>query len=453
MQKAHMLIGVGILVLINLVACNLRPWEIIIKTPPQETYVLQSVSIGSSASRNSVHTPTLDRAKNSRGDDQLQDVELWLMPTERGHDEPIKYSNVNKIKKFSVLMDGSYTILYEELPETTFVVFIVDISNQIDPVPVGFLGLESDDGNYIVEFPSRELIPGTVEFGMVSLDAMQSYVGTSSKTLSDNSGAFNASMYEELQRLAVFNNIALSAINLLENTNSSQYYAIHVGVEYRHTLGKQVASSKDVDWHTIGINVYSHDTNSTAAMFSPMGEQLSPFSPAQENSAVKWFTTIDWEKFKTLAQPRYLWELRTERGEVLAQFDLSVMIPTDIEGYPIIPLVDPTITTKDNGENVDVLQFGWYCFAPDGTTKIPLEEPALLRRLLMTGEIIGLSMDVRGGTYMYRTMGPGGCFGMQGDDELITAHSFAPDFPVSSYTDFVQLGYSFALVGCHVIWE
>jgi hypothetical protein len=54
---------------------------------------------------------TISRSVTHGADKQVnENIELWLMPTVRGNDEPITHSNVYEMKKFSMLSDGSYEI-------------------------------------------------------------------------------------------------------------------------------------------------------------------------------------------------------------------------------------------------------------------------------------------------------------------------------------------------------
>lgn len=386
-------------------------------------------------------------------------IELWLMPTIRGNDEPIAHWNVYSIKKFSMLPDGSYEIPLEEFPESTSVVFIVDTEAPDDFEVLGFLTLKIDDNHSIIEFPPRSEITGTIEFGEVEISDVTTYLSSSEKTLEDNEGAFNENALERLQQDVIFQNASLMAVNVLKNTDFNgveDYFAVSISIEYFTELDRAINTSSDVIWEPLGIDIYSNNNSARASLFTPNGENLhgegvfvNAFGP---QSAVQWGVRIPLEKFNEEAKPRELWQLRSENGQVLAEFDLSVAMLTDDSGYPIIPLVSPTYEEVDS--NIEILNFNWFHFMPDGTTRVELDNQSALDRIIGKQEFWfqknSNTHEEITVTYMYREPGEGGFGGMNGD--IVTSYDFVPSLPVDRFYKNMSMGYRFTLFRCRTGW-
>jgi hypothetical protein len=126
---------------------------------------------------------------------------------------------------------------------------------------------------------------------------------------------------------------------------------------------------------------------------------------------------------------------------------------TDDSGYPIIPLVSPSYEEVDS--NIETLNFNWFYFMPDGTTRIELESQSVLDRVIGKQEFhlqknsnTDQEMTV---TYMYREPGEGGCGGMKGD--IATSYDFVPALPVESFQKNMSMGYRFTLFRCGTDWD
>lgn len=403
---------------------------------------------------------TISRLVTNGADRQVnENIELWLMPTVRGNDEPIAHWNVYNIKKFSMLPDGSYEIPLDEFPNSTSVVFIVDTEDPDDFEVLGFLTLKIDDNHSIIEFPPRSEITGTIEFGEVEIADVTTYLSSSEKTLEDNEGSFNENTLEHLQQDVIFQNASLMAVNVLKNTDFNgveDYFAVSISIEYFTELDGVINNSSDVIWEPLGIDIYSNNNSTSASLFTPDGENLhgegvfvNAFGP---QSAVQWGVRIPLEKFIEQAEPRKLWQLRAESGQVLAEFDLSVAILTDNSGYPIIPLVSPTYEEVDS--NIELLNFNWFHFMSDGTTRIELENQSILDRIIGKQEFFfqknrNTDEEITV-TYMYRDPGEGGVGGMKGD--IATSYDFVPALPVERFHKNMSMGYRFTLFRCRTGW-
>lgn len=397
---------------------------------------------------------------NIKNNQVNEEIELWLMPTVRGNNEPIAHWNAFRIKKFSVLDDGSYEIPLVEFPDSTSVVFIVDAENPDNFDVLGFLTLKIDEENSIIEFPPRSEITGAVEFGEVEIADLSTYLSNSEKTLEDNEASFSENSLEQLQQDVIFQNASLMSVNVLNNTDLNEiedYYAVSIRIEYFTELDKEIHNSSDVIWGSLEIDIYSSNNSAKASIFTPDGENLNGDEVFVEaigpQSAVQWFVRIPLDKFTEQAEPRKLWELRDEYGQVLAAFDLSVAMLTDNSNYPIIPLVSPTY--EEIGTDIELLNYNWFYFLPDGTTRIELESQSVLERIIGKKEFF-LQMDSNSNeeitaTYMYRDHGEGGAGGMNGN--IATSYDFIPELPVERFNKNMSMGYRFTLFRCSTSWS
>jgi hypothetical protein len=382
--------------------------------------------------------------------DISEDAELWLMPTERRSSKEISFENTWNIKKYSAQEDGSFLIPYEDLPNSTFVIFVMNIPDGGNPEVIGFMSLEAEGGDPVIEFPPAEKLTGVITFGYVSLDDAD-YYGQSQMNLTDNEEAFTPEIFEQLSNDVIIHNAALMALNVLWNTNNRFYYSPSIGISYVYQKDAQVQVSSDVRWENVGISIYSHDTTSQVGLFRPDGEQVGDFVTSYGNSSVKWAFSISMDEFNAHATPRSIWQLRKNDPQrtIIALFDLSVAIITDSFGNPIIPMIDPSITTITDGDTIETLDMNWYYFGKDGVTRHTLTDAEQLDRLLKKSDFWfqGFSTeDDHYETYMFREAGNQGFGGMTGD--LIQITNISPALQETEFFD--NMGYSFGLYGVEV---
>lgn len=404
-----------------------------------------------------VNTSPADR---SLRDLETPVTELWVMTVNEGNNEPIAHQNAYDILTYLPDAEGSYEIPMEELPSAPFVVFIVETYSDGTYNVLGFLSLSVDEETAIMTFPTPEEIVAPVEFGNVVVTEETGYISFSEITLTQNQSAFNAEAFDDLHEYAVFHNTGQMALNVLLNTkqnpstSSWDYYAVGLSMGYHTDLSSHASTSADVSWNSdVSINIYSHDTTSQASLFTPSGDNLNGegiFPAAQVNSATKFFVNVPMSTFTAQALPGEFWELRNESGEVLASFDMSVAMLTDDSGYPIMPIMEPSYSLEDGTAEIDTVDFNWFYFLSDGTTRVALEDTAVLDELIGKSEF-HLQANTDGVTYMYREPGGGGAGGMVGD--ILTAHTFSPTLTESSFTSEVSAGYRFTLLRCSTDWN
>lgn len=398
--------------------------------------------------------------RSSRGEvssslfDISEGCEIWVMPTRHGSTDPIDPCVIREIDKFYPDAQGSFTIPKAELPnDSRFVVFVIHPSETGTPEFLGFLTLADGDDTQIIEFPPATELEEVISFGYTAFDG-EDLRSSSQRSLGENEGSFSTDAFKELSEDVILHNAALMAVNVLMNSHEvspevMEYYRPNIGVGYRYDEAATVESSDDIEWMDLGIAIYSHDTASTAGLFRPDGVQVGSYITSYgTNSSVKWAFTISREEFEQYAQPRELWRLKTTDNVVLAEFDLSVMMPLDDRGNPIIPLMSMSVDPKTEDPSlIDSVDFDWFYFSPDGTTKNRLTDADQLDRLL-DGDDFWFQKS--GVTYMlgrnYTAEQPG-AGGMEGD--LTRIDSFAPDFPVSAF--FQNFGYHFSLYNIEVI--
>ena len=380
------------------------------------------------------------RSSSSRDVEPEELYELWLMPVVRGWDESISHENVSRIKRFTVASNG-YSIPKEELPETdSSVVFIMRITGDVEREVVGFLTLQVDGGQPVIEFPPRNKITGTVSFGTVTY-CPDSYISTSGQTLQQNQASFSASTYSDLTNLTISQNLVLMAVNTLYNTASDgTFYAPGMLMQY------ELSNAGTVAWRDLELWVYSNQYDEDAALISPSGENLmdGEFSQAQgTQSAVQWFVPLPIEEVLSSAQSGALWGLVNEDGEQLAAFDFSVAFVLDEDGYPIIPMIDPTYTVSSiHSDRVESIDFNWFYYGPDG------QRNAILPGSGIADLLRELYIDCPTGTYMIRNSldTTQGVYRMQGD--LFSVHNFDIPLAISDLED-LNVGYTYTFYGCN----
>ncbi|MDY0290524.1 MAG: hypothetical protein RBR15_17005 [Sphaerochaeta sp.] len=378
--------------------------------------------------------------------DISENVQLWLMTTRRDGDEPIASENTRTIKKYTTNENGEFLIPGRDLPEYTFVIFVMNLPEEGNPEVIGFLALEAAEGDPIIEFPPASAISGTVKFGYVSLED-SSYYSKAQWDLSENQEAFTADIFEAMTQDVIIHNAALMALNVLANTQGGTRYTPSIGISYFYDDDTHPASSSDICWGNAEIRVYSHDTTSTVGLFRPDGVQVGKYVASYgSNSSAKWSFTLSLSDLKQFANPREIWLLRKEDGTIIAQFDLSIAILTDSLGNPIIPLIAPTtVISASDQESIETLEMNWYYFEPDGVTKHPLTNLSQINRFVdkNTFWFQGKSKADNNHfeSYLFRKAGTGGFGGMQGDLMHIT--DISPLLTEDCF--FVNMGYDFSL--------
>ncbi|MFA6732616.1 MAG: hypothetical protein WCS07_07750 [Sphaerochaeta sp.] len=380
------------------------------------------------------------RSSSSRDVEPEELYELWLMPVARGWDESISHENVRRIKRFPVASNG-YSIPKEELPATDpSVVFIMRITEENERELIGFLTLQVDGGLPVIEFPPQNEITGTVSFGSVTYSP-DSYLSTSGTTLQENQTSFSTNTYTDLTHLTISQNLVLMAVNTLYNTASDgTFYAPGMLVQYELTDAGTVA------WRDLELWVYSNQYDERAALISPSGENLmnDEFVQAQgTNSSVQWFASLPVEEVLSSAQSGALWGLVNEDGEQLAAFDFSVAFVLDEDGYPIIPMIDPTYTLSDTDSNyVESIDFNWFYYGPDG------QRNAILPGSDIAGLLRELYIDCPTGTYMLRDSldTNQGVYRMQGD--FFSVNTFNRPLALSDL-QALNVGYTYTFYGCN----
>lgn len=394
---------------------------------------------------------TASRSSSSRGlssRDSIETFELWLMSTRRGWDEPISHHNVASLKRFAVSDEGAYEIALSEFPERDpSVVFIVRLSGANTEV-MGFLSLKVDETQYVLEFPPRTEMTGDVVFGMVSVSE-DSYVATSERSLEDNAESFSRTTLQSLQQQALTSNLALMAINILANTHEEIYYA--PSLVFKYDLGDSTS------WGFVDLYVFSNDYTSKAALFTPQGVNMNYSGDYKEGygpqSSVQWSVRLPLQDFLAKSKKGEMWELKDEQGVVLAAFDFSIALVLEEEGNPIIPCIEPTYTVQaDNPLLVDTLSFNWFSMGLDGTTKNPITDEDQLARMV-SKNMIHMDLhtgDSSRGTYMFRTPGEGGAFGMEGS--LMEATNFNKPLKVADLYK-LTIGYRYTFYDCRTPWR
>lgn len=389
------------------------------------------------------------RSRSMR-DLQSSSYELWLMPVRRGWNEVIRHENVSGLKKFTITDEGSYAIPLEEFPfEDPSVVFIMEEHEEGDFKVIGFLGLKINEEHVVFEFPPRKKMLGTIEFGTVRVEE-NTYRAISEKTLNDNKTGFTADTVESLQAQAISQNLILMAINTLWNTQDiDTFYAPGLTFEY------SMDETQSINWGRVGINVYSKDYTSSAALFDPEGNGL--MSSYQQGygpqSSVQWAAVLSSQEFFRLAEPGNLWFLATEDNRQLAAFDLSLALVMDADGNPIIPFFEPTYTTKeDDSTLVERIDLNWYYYSLDGSIKNRITSDSEYAFLI---EQHSFFMDKRtgtGGTYMIRdrNINYQGNFGMKGD--IFSLYDFDEPLKVEELA-LLSIGYRFSFFNCNTEWH
>ena len=442
----RMLVVLGILMLVfSLVGCDdafslLGNDE---STTPEES---ESKFIIDAIQNTSTSPP--ERALRTSTRDTEEVYELWLMPTRRGPNEPIMHENMSGLKKFQAMEDGSYYIPISEFPNyCSSVVFIMQVSPDNSQELVGFLSLKIDESTQVIEFPSSEDMLSDVAFGVVTVSE-DSYIATSQYSLDENGDSFTEATYLALQQNAIANNFALMALNILGNTHEEHFYAPSLSFSYSRD------DASDVNWGTIGVRVYSDDHESIAALFDPEGTRISSSYRIGYgvNSSVQWSARLSLSEFLQLATKDNIWTLKTEDETQLAAFDLSVALVMDDEGNPIIPCIDPTYAVKEDDPSlVDRIDMNWFYYELDGTTKHPITPDSPIASLIEESSLyMDIQVDENYGTYMLRSRGSGGAFGMEGD--IFSLSNFDRPLAVSELGK-LSIGYRFTFYDCNTKWE
>lgn len=387
------------------------------------------------------------RALSSRSPEET--YELWLMPTQRGGNEPIAHDNVSQVKYFSVDEEGGFEIPIADFPlDKTSIIFIVRKTNETNLEVVGFLTLKIDDNGYVLEFPPATEMNGDVEFGTVSVSE-DSYVATSELSLTDNEGSFSTSILGSLQQQALTSNLALMAINILANTYTNVFYAPSLLLSY---------DLDDPDsWGVVELRVFSNDYTSKAALFTPQDANLNRSGGFKlgygPRSSVQWSARLPLQDFLDKSAKGQLWKLKDENGAILATFDFSIALVLEKNDTPIIPCIEPTYTVQaGNSDLVETISFNWFSMGLDGITKNPItDEDELARMVSKNMFYMDLhTNDSSRGTYMFRQSNGGRGFGMEGN--LLTATDFDAPLKVADL-DKLSIGYRYTFYGCDTPWR
>lgn len=439
---------IGMFVILTLLlGCEFFPSEMQGETPSEMQGQTQDRSFIITSIEASSTKGIVPRGIAQRSSEET--YELWLMPTQRGNNEPITHRNMQYLKKFSMNEDSTYEIPLSEFPEADpSVVFIMRIIDETNTDLVGFLGLKVDDDHSIIEFPPRTEMTDDISFGIVQVSD-DSYVSTSELSLADNEGSFSETTLLALQQQAITANLALMAINILTNTHEDVYYAPALSLRYD--------LNDTADWGRVSLSVYSREYTKKAALFTPQGVNLNYSGDYKagfgERSSVQWEVGLPLQDFIEKAKKGDMWLLKDEDGTVLAEFDFSIALVLDDNDNPIVPRIEPTYTVKaDDSSLVDTLSFNWYYMDSDGTTTIPMTDEDELASLVLNNSLYMdyHSGDSSQGTYMFRPRGSGGCYGMQGT--LLAATNFDMPLKVADL-DKLSIGYRFTFYNCNTQWK
>ncbi len=317
------------------------------------------------------------------------EYEIWLFPTQRGNDSPIAQWNVNNITEYPPNDDGEFVIPVNALPNTTFVLLVMDVSTT-PPNPVGIVGLTVDDHTQILELPPGHEFTGTLDFGNVVFHDTD--IGVSSLTAAQNEGAFSPEQFSRLTELAEFSNAIRMVFNLIRNIDRNtpdQYYtegvSLDVSLDELKSSLSEYTSSSEIPFRRMGINIYSHDSETEMQLFYPDGTVIHDdfrFFNQGTQSAAKWFTVLSLEDFNDHAVPGALWPLKNSSGEILAEFDLSVSIVRDQTGTPMVPIPFLEYQFDGEGDMVESIVMKWQYFASDGETPQTIADLALLEYMI-----------------------------------------------------------------------
>lgn len=330
---------------------------------------------------------TSSRITPFHGNTDPGEFDIWLFPTRRGNDSPIAQWNVYGIVEFPPDDNGEYVIPLSALPDSTFVLLAMDVSDEA-AVPLGIIGLTIDADTHILEFPPADSFTGPIDFGNVVFH--DSDIGISSLTAAQNEGAFSPEEFARLTELAEFSNTIRMVMNLVRNIDRDipdQFYTegISLGISL-NALGESLSeygTSADLPFTKIEMHIYSHDSDTKMQLFYPDGSVINDdwrYFNQGEQSAAKWFTVLSAEEFDTHAVPGALWPLKSEHGETLAEFDMSVAIVRDQLGTPMLPI--PFLEYRYDGDSVESIGINWQYFAADGVTRQTIHDATLLERLI-----------------------------------------------------------------------
>ncbi len=438
--------------------------------PLPVTRVIPGVFISGSQTHSGLTTSTLMESGNVRVNNgeyfSMENKELWIVPTERGVDSPVKHENLMYVEIAEPLEGGEFEIPRESLPETSFVMVFMDVEDPESPEPIGIVGLRLDEGA-VLEFPGRDQIDGDVSFGEVVFTGQQD-IGFSTATLQDNSSAFTEDTMLELQRSVEFANSARMVLNLVRNnligSDGSEFFTEGVMVnvfDFDPTVS--LSSSNEISFGNISVLMFSHDSVTQAALFRPGGQHsLRDFENNGENSAAKWSASIQIDDFRQYAKPGVLWPLISDAGDTLAEFDLSASLLTDTLGNPVVPLPFLRYTTSEYNEKtrIEQIEFNWRYFGIDGATLHELSDIVFLEQLIeedsLSFELELQDLEDGNGsgpqtvTYMFRqeenwsydtdSPGAGNLTG-----SLLHASIDAPALIVPDGNTWIQIGYRFGL--------
>lgn len=323
-------------------------------------------------------------------------TELWIVPTVRGYDSPIDHTNLRNVVVVEPLDDGTFVIGHENLPDSAFVIVVVNVSETEDHgSPIGILGLREDDSDLnaaILEFPSKNEIIDDIDFGEVVFFE-GSDIGVSANTLTGHETSFHDDTLSEMRSSIDFANAIRMVLNLVRNhpdrAINDAFYADSASIGIRDFDPAQVIqTSNDIGFEKVELWVFSHDSETRAALYTP--DQTTKFEEGYHNqgsdSSVKWLASVPMDAFREFAAPGALWPLVSEStGAVLARFDLSASVLSDQLGNPIVPLPYVEFEYANGDESKDVIEritFNWRYFLSDGETPRNLDDLPFLSSLV-----------------------------------------------------------------------
>jgi len=339
--------------------------------------------------------------------------ELWIIPTERGVDSPLAPYNMGNIKRISMGDNGSFSVLPEDIISSTFVLVLMDVSTSPETA-IGMIGLKTNDGTSILEFPHSSYWSNNLQMGTVSF-LSSSDIGTSEITLEENPDVFSNSMLTLLQTQANFSNAYRMVLNMLRNvdrTNTSIYYTERAVVNFSRSSA--LTTEIVTDDRIIGdltIDVFSEDGTTEAAFFDyngdPFPDEVADYNNRGTSSANKWGFNISLGDFRSKIQPGQLWTLKSATDSTLAAFDFSASLVTDVANTPMFPF--PQLIYETNGSNqITAIQFVWKYFDYNGNLR-SITDLNLLNGLIGTTEFyVNLVTSGQTTSYMFRNDGEEG---------------------------------------------
>lgn len=202
-------------------------------------------------------SPVLLRAA-SVSPDNWDSHEVWLVPVVRGNDAFIKPGTVARYaRKFPVFPTGEFMIKRSDLPErfSEFVLLLVNptLPSRKEQI-VAFVSFTLQDGVEAVVLP-LDRIQAALNLGILLLDGN---LARSTRTLTDNAGAFSAPDVEALVALANFTNFGKLVINDYVNYyDDYRHYSMSLILNYQAPRTKALEGTlTSDDFSSAGVTVF-----------------------------------------------------------------------------------------------------------------------------------------------------------------------------------------------------